>query len=298
MTAPKSNAAATREAHDMAIGAKRDVSNLTTRVTSLADKQATHERILTDPNAKGGLVKTQKGMERAHQRITNLSKTFGDRLDLVEESLFALRAGGFKLFIDTVRASGASDDDIKKALAILRDGDGPLDLSDDEFVAELFTAFMSFKSAVQDELNRQNNRLDEHDSEFGKLGARVTHLETAFKEVKSRVTESISKLPLVIGLIAGVVTFIVANAQDDVSGWRALGFAVAISAISAGILSFFAAQIANMISETRKLSKSTTSEQNAEADTNNTRSSASDDRTQVVSPDQTEHQPDLASAGS
>lgn len=300
MTIPTSTAAAAREAHDMAINAKRDVNELKPRVTSLEYKQAAHERILSDLHAKGGLVKTRKGMERAHERITKLSQTLNGRLDTLEEALVALRAGGSKLFIDSVRASGVSDDDIKKALVILRDGDDPIDLSDDEFVAELFTAFMTFKSAVQDQLKDHDERLKKQDESITKVSANVTHLETAFKEVKSSVTtQNISMIPLIIGLVVGVVTYFVANAQDDVSGWRALGFAFAFVAITAGILSFFASQVSTKISEMRKSSQSTTSG-TAEADTSNTRSSVSDDRTtQVVSAqDQTEHQPDLASAGS
>lgn len=307
MTQPKSAAAAAREAHEMATNATRKVSELGDSVHSLEDRYSSDVTSLQDRLGRHIKVSSKK-----HDRLERLVADVGRRLEQDHDAIFELNqrfarmnelvGDGLKLNL-AASIAGFTEEEIRKILAIQADDN----LSDSAVITGMVNQIGSIKAqldTVVDTLAETRGMVNGHDERISNNTAKINGLETAFKEVKESVvnttmSQSISKVPLVIGLIAGVVTFFVATAQDDVSNWRALGFAVAIGAITAGILSFFASQIVK-ISEKRKSSQSTsTSGETAEADTSNTRSSASDDRTQVVSvQDQTEHQPDLAPAGS
>lgn len=307
MTAPKSAAAVAREAREMATNATQKADELGTSVKNLEDRYSDDVTSLQDRLGRHVKVSTKK-----HDRLERLVADVGRRLEQDHDAIFELNqrfarmnelvGDGLKLNL-AASIAGFTKEEIREILAIQADDD----LSDSAVITGMVNQIGSIKAqlnTVVDTLADTRGMVNGHDERINNNTARITGLETAFKEVKesvssTTVSQSISKIPLIIGLIVGVVTFFVANAQDDVSNWRALGFAVAIGAITAGILSFFAAQIVK-ISEKRKSSQSTsTSGESAEADTSNTRSSASDDRTQVVSAqDQTEHQPDLAPAGS
>ena len=305
MTAPKSVTA--RQAYLYTEKVDSKVSSLDSRYTD--DLASFRSRL--DKHDKHVKVSSKQ-----HDRLERLVADVGNRLAADHDAIFELNqrfarmdelvADGLKINL-AASIVGFTSEEIKEILAIQAEDD----LTDSAVITGMVNQIGRLNTVVdmvvdtvaetRGIVNDHTDKLSNHDEKLSNFGGRVTHIETAFKEVKLNVMrqpEELSKAPLVMGVVAAIVTFFVAQARDDVSNWLAIGFAIGFGAIAAGILSFFVSWKIAKINETKKLSSSTTSGKTAETDVP-TRSSASDDRTTVQPPKgRTEPAPDLATAGS
>lgn len=194
---------------------------MTQRVTSLEDKLAretersdSHEKMLTDPNASSGLVITRAGMARAHERITELNNVLNGRIDVMQQAIEAMQRGR-KSFISTLRDAGVTDEQIRETLIILGNGDGEVDLTDDELFTEMFTAFMTHKHETNVRLNAiDGGQAPGPDDNIHALNARINAVATTLGETRRELfrrdsNDSLNPLgwvaAVVLGVLAGVV---------------------------------------------------------------------------------------------
>jgi hypothetical protein len=161
--------------------------------------------------------------------------------------------------------------------------------------------------ALKDTVNDHGTRLDEHDDRFdaidgddglmARLRGRVDLVGDATESAHERIDEHDTRftrieqtisgttgsiIPLIFGIVVGVVTFIVVNDNSTRSIEWEIGVAVAAAAIAAGIAMFFVNQAKIKSQSTTQ----TTSTLETARTTSNTRSSApanDHDRTETIS---------------
>lgn len=106
------------------------------------------------------VAKNRSGAEKANERASKLER----RVSAIEEylgsdnaeaALKAGQAGGRKSFIQALRDRKVSDDDIRKVLVIVDNGE--LELSDADLFGELYTAHTSLRACVEEHETRLTN---------------------------------------------------------------------------------------------------------------------------------------------
>jgi hypothetical protein len=187
-----------------------DLAPIKARVTSLEDKVGAFDTatgLLTSPHVKGGLVRTNKGMERSHKRITALSEALHGRLDVLQQAIESAQIGGAKSFMSALRDAQVDDDTINRTLLIVRTENVDTDLTDAELFTELFTAFVT----VQNDVRRHTMQINDLTQVVGEHTVQITDIcaqqEEGFTTIRQELHAATTtpKTGLIAGAVLGLI---------------------------------------------------------------------------------------------
>lgn len=145
------------------------------------------------------VAKNRSGAETANERASKLERRADDtetRVAAIEEFLGRDNAaaaleggkdGGRKSFIQALRDRRVSDDDIRRTLVIVDDGE--LELSDADMFGELYTAYVSLRACVE-----------EHET-------RLTHVEQVVEDIDT--STYVPLLGWLMALAVGIVVWFI-----------------------------------------------------------------------------------------
>lgn len=195
---PKGGATAVaKEAHDLAVNARRDSLDAKKHVDELVSAGMTPElaaKLASMPEQLDGNIALTKRLHRGVSEANHRAAKLETRLGAIEkflagdelaEALKAGQTGGRKSFVQALRDHRVTDEHIRQTLTIL-EGD-EVDLNDADMFAEMFTSYQSLYARVDT------------------LDATVISLQNDVRSVNSeRVPLWVWIVSAVLGVIAGL----------------------------------------------------------------------------------------------
>lgn len=116
------------------------------KAAKLTDEVVVTALVSTAAKAKRGAENANERASKLERRLSEMEKFLGN--ENFTEALSAGREGGRKSFIAVLRNNHVSDDDIRRVLVILDDGE-ELNLSDEQLFYELYSSHVALRACVE-----------------------------------------------------------------------------------------------------------------------------------------------------